>query len=171
MYSLKQMEVSEFTIGEYTFYIKKFPAFYCANISAELTKVVTPVIGGLAPIIGGLNEGFDLSHIKIESAIPAVTQAFAQLDGDQVEHILNRLLIERKNVSLSGPITDGAVKPLTMDVANEVFCGGIDEMFILCWHVINCNFGDFFSKIGARFGLRIGNTETPVQLNSTESST
>ena len=42
---------------------------------------------------------------------------------------------------------------LDQDTANEVFCGEIQDMFLLMWYVIQVNFSGFFKKLAARFGL------------------
>ena len=65
---------------------------------------------------------------------------------------MKKLLIDNKNISVEGEATDGDTKPLTMDLANEVFCGEIQDMYILCFEVIKINFKGFFEKIGAQFG-------------------
>ena len=50
---MKQMEVTEKKIGDNTFYIKPFPAFVAVNISGDLASVVTPLLGGVAALVGG----------------------------------------------------------------------------------------------------------------------
>ena len=152
---MKQMEVTEKKIGESTFYIKPFPAFVSANISGELAALITPMLSGLAPLVGGLGndeEGFDIGKVNIEDAMPAVSNAFAGLSGDKFEKLMKKLLIDHKNVSVECEATNGEVKPLTYELANEVFCMEIEDMYILCFEVIRLNFGGFFKKLGARFG-------------------
>ena len=65
---------------------------------------------------------------------------------------MKKLLIDHKNVSVEGETTDGEVKLLTYDIANEVFCGDVQDMFVLCFEVIKLNFNGFFKKMAAQFG-------------------
>lgn len=152
---MKQMEVTEKKIGESTFYIKPFPAFVSANISGELAALITPMLSGLAPLVGGLGDdggSFDIGNVNIEDAMPAVSNAFAGLSGDKFEKLMKKLLIDHKNVSVECEATNGEAKVLTYDLANEVFCMEIEDMYILCFEVIRLNFGGFFKKLGIRFG-------------------
>lgn len=149
---MKQMEVTEKTIGQNTFYIRPFPAFVAVNISGELASVLTPILGGLASIVGGNAENGNILDTDIDQALPAITQAFSGISGDKFERLMKKLLIDNKNISVEGEATDGDTKLLTMDLANEVFCGEIQDMYILCFEVIKINFKGFFEKIGAQFG-------------------
>ena len=159
MTALKQMEVIEKKIGDNTFYIKKFPAFTAVNISGELAAVLAPFIGGVAAVAGKGNaeaesgdNPVNILDTDIEDAMPVFTQAFSNLSGDKFERLMKKLLIDHKNVSVEGETTDGEVKLLTYDIANEVFCGDVQDMFVLCFEVIKLNFSGFFKKIGTRFG-------------------
>lgn len=170
MYSMKRQEKTEFHIGEYTFYVNKFSAFYSANISAELTKAISPVIGGIAPLVGGFGEQFSLADVDLDKAGAALQTAFSQLSGEDIEKIIAKLLVVTKNVSFSGPLTEGNVRILTMDDADEIFCGEVENMILLCVKVIELNYKGFFKKLAARFGVRAENMVT-AELQNTESST
>lgn len=155
--AVKQMEVTEKKIGDATFYIRPFPAFTAANISGELSALVAPMLGGILPLVNGTkvdeNGVADLMDMQIEDALPAVSAAFSSLSGDKFERLMRQLLINNKNISVcSDDATDGETKLLTYDLANEVFCGDVQDMFILCFEVIRINFKGFFKKLGARFG-------------------
>lgn len=152
MFAMKQMEVTEYTIGDYTFYVKPFPAFVAANISAELAKVIAPILGAIAPLFGGLNEDVGLSDVKAEDAGNALGSAFSNLSAEEFDSLLKKLLITNKNVSVCGPLTEGATKQLDMEMANEIFCGDVQNMFVLCFYVISLNYKGFFKKLGSRFG-------------------
>ena len=159
MTALKQMEVIEKKIGDNTFYIKKFPAFTAVNISGELAAVLAPFIGGVASVAGKGNaeaengdNPVNILDTDIEDAMPVFTQAFSNLSGDKFERLMKKLLIDHKNVSVEGETTDGEVKLLTYDIANEVFCGDVQDMFVLCFEVIKLNFNGFFKKMAAQFG-------------------
>lgn len=153
---MKQMEVTEKTIGENTFYLKPFPAFVAVNISGELAAILTPMLGGIATLLGTKSDwtegSVDIMDVEIEDALPALSQAFSGLSGDKFERLMKKLLIDHKNISVEGETTEGNVKLLTYDLANEVFCGDVQDMYILCFEVIRLNFKGFFTKLGAQFG-------------------
>lgn len=157
---MKQMEVTEKTIGENTFYLKPFPAFTAVNISGELAAILTPMLGSLVALVGGSSNGEksteekaeSVMDIDVEDALPVLSNAFSSLSGDKFERLMKKLLIDHKNISVECEATDGKVKPLTMELANEVFCGDVQDMYILCFEVIKLNFSGFFKKLGAQFG-------------------
>lgn len=183
---MKRMETTEKVIGENTFYIKPFAAFTAANISGEVLSVLSPVLGGLAPLFGDIgkeetnkaaegesHEAANWMDMDIEKALPSITDALGTIDGDKIEHLMKRLLVDTGNVSVEGPDTDGNVKKLDRDLADEVFCGEIQDMVILCYEVIKLNFRGFFKKLGARSGSltkQLQRTVTPTSVNG-ESST
>ena len=45
---LRQIESHKVNVGEYTFYIKPFPAFKASNITGDLASVLSPMIGLIA---------------------------------------------------------------------------------------------------------------------------
>lgn len=151
---MKQMEVTEKKIGDSTFYIKPFPAFTAANISGELASIFTPIIGSIAPLLGGESYGnVNIMDAELDQALPAVTNAFSGLSGEKFESLMKKLLIVNKNISVeNAEATDGECKLLTYDLANEVFCGEVQDMYMLCFEVIKLNYKGFFKKLGARFG-------------------
>lgn len=155
---MKRMEITEKRIGENTFYLKPFPAFTAANISGELAALITPMISALAPLAGGKATAADIMSVEIEDAAPAITNAFSSLSGDKVERLMKKLLIDNQNISVDNP-ESGRTEVLSMDLANELFCGDVQDMFLLCFEVIKINFGGFFKKLGAQFGDLSGLTE------------
>lgn len=156
---MKRMDVTEKRIGENVFYLKPFPAFTAANISGELAALITPMVSGLAPLLGGKATAADIMSVELEDAAPAITGAFSSLSGDKVERLMRKLLIDNKNISVDNP-ENGRTEILSMDLANEIFCGEVQDMFLLCFEVIKINFGGFFKKLGAQFGDLQGLTET-----------
>ena len=46
-----------------------------------------------------------------------------------------------------------AVELLSHLQLDELFCGEVEDMFVLMWYVIQVNFSGFFKKLAARFGL------------------
>lgn len=66
----------------------------------------------------------------------------------------------------------GRVVTLDKDLADEVFCGDIQDMFILCYEVIKVNFSGFFKKLGVQFGRQLRAMAKEKEKSSdTESST
>lgn len=167
---MKQMEVTEKRIGENAFYIKPFPAFVAANLSGELVALLAPILGSLAPLFG--TDEANVMEVELGDALPSLSKAFSSLSGDKFERIMRKLLIDSKNISVEGEATDNEVKLLSYDLANEVFCGEIEEMYLLCFEVIKLNFGGFFKKLGTQSGSLQGMLQKMVPgMNNTEPST
>ena len=173
MNNLKQLETREVTVGENIFYIRPLPAFKAANMTGELAALVLPLVSGLAPLLSDVDtekEGDGLLDIKVEDAAPAIAGAFSSLDGDKVEKILKHLLIAGSNISVEQP--GEKVRLLTEDLANEVFCTDVQDMFILAFEVIRTNYNGFFKKLAARFGKVVeGLKKKAAAQNATATST
>ena len=167
---MKQLEVTRKDIGEAVFYIKPFPAFTAANLSGDLANLVAPLFGGMAGAFGN-SKAEDIMSMEIDEALPSISSAFSGLSGDKFERLMRNLLVEHKNISVECEATDGETKVLTYDLANEVFCGEVQDMYVLCFEVIRLNYKGFFKKLGARFGglLEAFRTKTPSS-EDTESS-
>ena len=158
--TIKQLKVTEKVIGDAKFYIRPFPAFTAANISGDLAAVLTPMLGALASLIGEKadeesakqKKPVNVLDIEVEDAVPALSQAFSGLSGDKFERLMKKLLVDHQNISVEAEATEGRVTIMNYDIANEVFCGDVQDMYILCWEVIKINFQGFFKKIGAQFG-------------------
>lgn len=156
------MEAIEKKIGENTFYIRPFPAFTAVNISGELSGIVTPMLGALGPLVGDVigdvapeslaSGDFNIMDMDVGKAMPVISDALSSLSGDKFESVMKKLLVMYKNVSVDGPATEGKTVLLDLDAANEIFCGELQDMFLLCFEVIKVNFKGFFKKFGARFG-------------------
>lgn len=170
----KQFEYTEVNIGENTFHIKPFPAFTAANISGELAAVLSPILGGIVSVVP--DKAFEkdvtvddvvasIDDMDIDDALPAISKAFSGLSGDKFEALMKKLLVNHKNISVD---VDEKTEILTYDIANEVFCGDVQDMYILCYHVIKINFSGFFKKIGNLFGKRKEATEETPTLNPME---
>ncbi len=164
---MKRMETTEKVIGENTFYIRPFSAFTAANISAELTSVLSPMIGSVGVLIGKVDDSgaedsvdlADIMNLDMEKALPALAAAFGSLSGDRMEKLMLRLLVDNKNIAVEGEATDGRTVQMSKDLADEVFCGEVQDMFILCYEVIKVNYGNFFKKLVAQFGRQQADTE------------
>lgn len=158
---MKQHEVkSEKTIDGNTFYIRPFPAFAAANISGELAAVLAPAIAGLAPLAMNAGES-DVMNVDVSS----FSGAMSGLSGDKVENLLKKLLTKHNNISVE---TEDGVKLLDNDLANEIFCGSAQDMFILAAEVVNVNFKGFFENIGNLFGFRKATGEKMAILTNTD---
>lgn len=151
---MKVHEPKKVEIGGVTFYIWPFKAFVAANISGDLAGFLLPLVGALAPFIG--TKGADgqeksLLDVDVEAAAPSIADAFSSLSGNQLEAMLKKLLINKQNITVDHPETKETMR-LTEDLADEIFCGEPQDMFILAFEVIRFNFNGFFSKLGSRFG-------------------
>ena len=149
---MRQMEVTKKKIGGNTFYIKPFGAFASARVSGEISSTLGPILGGLLPVASAMKDDKKFTDIELEDVVPTITTALASIDGEKLEHLLKTLLINNKNISVSGEDTDGEVEPLTYDLANEIFCCGLDEMVLLCLEVARINYNGFFERLTGQFG-------------------
>ena len=144
--ALKQMEPIKETVGGYNFYIKPFAAFKAANLTGELASVLAPLLGALAPLVSDQKEG-SLMDVDAAQAAEALSNC-TNISGDKMEKLMQKLLLGG-HIVVELPDEEGEFKPerLDMDIANEIFCGEVQDMFILCFHVIKLNFNGFFNKI------------------------
>lgn len=159
--ALKQMEPAKEKVGGYNFYITPFPAFKAANLTGELASVLAPLLGVLAPLVG---DG-DLMDVDAGKAAEAMMNCTA-INGDKLEKLMQKLLLGGHIVA-EVPNEAGDVEPqrLDMDIANEVFCGEVQDMFVLCFHVIKLNFQGFFKKFAALSGKAgLGEAKTPRKI-------
>lgn len=110
--------------------------------------------------------------IPASEAMPAISSALSTISGDKVERMMRRLLIDQQNISVQGEDTDGDTVILDKDLADEVFCGELQDMFILCYEVIKLNFKGFFKRVGIQSGSLIDKLRkgTPTSENG-ETST
>lgn len=147
--ALRQMEPKKFKVGENTFYVRPFPAFKAANLTGELASVLSPLLGILAPMVG---DGGDIMNVDAGKVADAMANTNA-ISGDKVESLMKKLLLGG-NVVIVYENEDGETEQsvLDKDIADEVFCGEVEDMFVLCVHVIKMNFGGFFSKAAALSG-------------------
>ena len=149
--ALKQMEPTMETVGGYNFYIKPFAAFKAANLTGELASVLAPLLGALAPLVSDQKEG-SLMDIDAAQAAEALSNC-TNISGDKMEKLMQKLLLGG-HIVVELPDEEGETKAerLDMDIANEIFCGEVQDMFILCFHVIKLNFNGFFKKIAGLSG-------------------
>ncbi|MCD8397533.1 MAG: hypothetical protein LUD12_10220 [Lachnospiraceae bacterium] len=163
---MKQTETTMKKIGGVKFYITPFPAFTAARISGELSKVLAPMLGSLAPLMNGVGDNAsNVMDADVETMLPVLADALGQLSGDSFEHLMKELLVTYKNIAYD---TEDDVEKLTYEAANEIFCGEIMDMLLLCWEVIKINFGGFFEKLAGQFGSLPGSTGITVKKSGTK---
>ena len=96
--------------------------------------------------------------------------AVSGLSGTVVETLLRQLLVDYGNIAYDDPET-GATPKLTMDKANELFCGEVQDMFILAVEVIKVNYNGFFKKLAAQFGSAIAKFKDLMAASSASTET
>ena len=179
---MRQFKPTIKTIGETRFYIRPFPAFTAAKTSSATTAKplpAAPALAAIAPIAvkysgdKGSNGGKRTLDTDISDLAPALQGAFSGLSGDKLEYLCRELLVAHGNVSVSPGGDDSDNKLLDEDAVNELFCGGLDEMFMLIFEVIKVNFSGFFKKLAAQFGAAIAKFKDLMAASSasTETST
>ena len=146
--AMKQLEPTIEKVGGKKFYITPFPAFKAANLTGELASVLAPLLGVLAPLV---NDG-SLMDVDAGKAAEAMANCTA-IDGDKLERLMQKLLLGG-HIVVEVPNEDGEDEGqrLDMDLANEIFCGEVQDMFVLCFHVIKLNFNGFFKKFASLSG-------------------
>lgn len=153
---VKMMQPIEQKIGGNTFYIYPLPAFTAANLSADVISLLAPLVSGIAGAVAsrsqddGTEESIGLMDMDVSEAAPHIAGAFSSLSAEKTERLMRNLLMN-KNVAVK---QEGSldVEYLTEDKCNEIFCGNVQNMFVLAFHVIKVNYGDFFESIGSRSG-------------------
>ena len=145
---MKLQDATEVVVNENHFYVRPFPAFRAANISGEVIKVIIPIIGSVLPFVSTSGDTSVLDT-DLATIAPEITKAFESLSWDAVEKLLRDLLVRGNNIAVD---FNGETKPLTEDLVNELFCGEVQDMYILAFHVIRINYGGFFGKLGTQSG-------------------
>lgn len=149
MARLKQLEPKKETIGGLNFYIRPFPAMVAANLTGDLASLLTPVLAALMPLVGNSDnesdgEDGDLMDIDVNDAAASISKSMEGFSGSKVESMMKKLLIAHKNVVVELPVMDEddvetgeySQEILDMDIVNEIFCGDVQNMFILAFYVI-----------------------------------
>jgi len=160
--AMKQLETKREKVGDYVFYIRPFSAFKASNLTGELASVLVPLLGVFAPLIAKsaakkgakkeTNGEGSLMDIDVNDAAAAIGNC-SGIDGDKLEFLLKKLLLGG-HIIVELEDGNGKVEPqrLDEDLANEVFCGEVQNMFILSFHVIKMNFNGFFENLVNLFG-------------------
>lgn len=154
---LRQITPEIFDIGDVKYYITPFPAFTAANISGELASVLTPILSALIPLADGLDTNSErklgLGDIDVSKAANVISNC-SEIDGNKIERLMEKLLISGNVVAEFEDEDSGKIKQekLSKDLANELFCGNVQDMYILCFQVIKINFNGFFKRFAALSG-------------------
>lgn len=147
--ALKQVEPTVKKVGEYIFYIRPFAAFKAANLTGELASVLAPLLSALAPLAGA---GGNLMDVDAGKAAEAMSNCTA-IDGDKLERLTKKLLLGG-HIAVEVTGDDGETEGQILDenLINEMFCGEVQDMFMLCFHVIQLNFNGFFKRFAGLSG-------------------
>ena len=159
---MKQLEATEFVVAGTKFYVRPFPAFKAANISGELASVLTPFLGALAPLIDTKKgdtgerespESTDKGLDDIDAGEAAKAMSAVNISGAQIEKLMKKLLLGG-HIAYEAEDDEGntEAKKLEEDDVNELFCGDVQDMYILCFDVIKVNFNGFFKKFAGLSG-------------------
>ena len=155
---MKQITPSEHVLGDHTFYARPFPAFTATRITGDLGNVLIPILGAVAPFLGDdktdRKDKKGMLDTDISQVAPAMSQAFSTLDGEKFERLMRELLTDYGNIAYKATGSTEMPTTMTSDAANELFCGDVQDMFVLAFFVIKQNFSGFFKKLSTQFGLR-----------------
>jgi len=141
-------------MGGHIYFVRPFGGWKSANLSGEIFALLTPILASVAPLVsGGVNGQGELSLLDIEAekAAPVIANAMSSLSGDKVETLLRKLLVQYQNISVQLEGRNDA-EILTADLADELFCGETQDMFILVYDVIKANYSSFFKRLSGQFG-------------------
>lgn len=158
---LKQLEPVVETVGEYKFYITPFPALKAANMTGELASLMLPLFGSLAPLVkdgdgekkgDSDKKGNGLMDMDAGEAAAAIASSIT-IDGNKMEKLIQKFLLGGHiTVELEDDNGDMEGYRLDEDLLNEIFCGEVQDMFVLCFYVIRINFSGFFGKLAGLSG-------------------
>ena len=151
---MKQIEPVFKKVGDYEFAITPFAAFKAANISGELVATLSPLAGAIAPLVGTVmkkRDGSSIADMDVAEAAKALSNC-SEIDGDRLEALMRKLLL---GGNISVKFDDNGkrrTERLNEDLANELFCGEVQDMYVLCVHVIQINYNGFFERLATQFG-------------------
>ena len=116
--------------------------------------MLAPILGALAPLVTDNKGREDKGLMDVDAAQAAeALSGCTNISGDKMEKLMQKLLLGG-HIVVEVPDENGELKPcrLDMDLANVLFCGEVQDMFVLCFHVIKLNFNGFFKKATALSG-------------------
>lgn len=151
-------------IGGVTFYIRPFGALTAANISGDLASVASPLITAIAPLL--MDDDIDKkSDEEVGREIASQATKLEGLDGAKVEKLVRKLLLQFQNIIVDVTTDDGNDDQEIMDedMMNQIFMGHVQDMFILCWYVVEVNFQGFFGNSQLQSGIqKLVKTPRPI---------
>lgn len=149
--ALRQMEPTMVNVSGMDFYITPFSAFKAANLTGELASVLAPLLSALAPLVGG-DDKKELMEVDANKAAAALAGC-TTISGDKLEKLMEKLLLGG-HIAVEVADEDGKkdASKLNRDLADELFCGEVQDMFVLCFYVIGLNFKGFFRKFASLSG-------------------
>ena len=83
-----------------------------------------------------------------------ITGAFAALDGDKAEELLDKLLLRKGNISCQYRDQSGSMvqEVLNQSLLDSLFCQNVDGLLRLAVEVIKVNYSGFFEKLLTQSG-------------------
>ena len=166
------LKTKEVQIDGTSFFISPFPVFTAARITAQLGKVLSPVLGGLIALVAADDSGDDTDDVSkddVAAAIPAFSSALQSLDPAEFEKLARELLVNSRNIAFKNEdFPKGDI--LTEDAVNSLFAGNTQGIYILAFHVIKENYSGFFEKFKSPSGNAKIKDIMKRYLNDTESS-
>lgn len=170
---MKQMTPEKVVIDNTTFYVRPFGAFIAAGMTANLGKIIGPVLGGIAPVITDFMNGEDgktkaVADMDFGVVAAGVGDALAALDPEGLVKVLKMLLTDNRNITYSTNGSETAI--LDEDACNEIFCQDLGSMIAVAAAVIKINFSGFFGKLAARYGIRFEQMGAAILRNTATST-
>ena len=146
---MRQTEPKVEKINGIEFYITPFGAFKAANVSGELASMLAPFISVLLPLV---NEDTDLMNVDVNKVANSIS-GNSLIDGNKLESMVSKLILGGHiAVKANEELGIDEDQKLEKDLANEIFCGNVEDMFRLCFYVIRLNFNGFFKKLASQSG-------------------
>ena len=126
--------------------------------------MLAPLAGAIVPLAKAVGDDGDKENKEnkeneneniLDTDVSAIAEALSNcvIDGDQIVKLMKKLLLGG-NIVVNMVGDDGEDNPqkLTLDIANEIFCGDTQDMFVLCVYVINLNYKGFFKRLAGQVG-------------------
>lgn len=146
-----------------TFHIRPFGALTAANISGDLASIASPLITAIAPLL--MDDDIEKkSNEEVASEVVSKATALESLDGAKVEKLVRKLLIQYQNIIVDVTDDEGNddTEIMNEDMMNQIFMGHVQNMFVLCWYVVEVNFQGFFGNSQLQSGIRKLKTPRPI---------
>jgi len=153
-------QVTEITVGDYLFHVRKFRALPASRISGDVVALLAPLLGSAGSLLDGVDvnarkggdsgkgEDSGLLDQDLGTFLPALADALAKLEGKKLERLLLELLIDEGCITFDGDL-------LTQAVLDDLFCGDLMGLLKLAVEVIKLNFASLFTMLGSQFGSRV----------------